>query len=166
MKTRKGVLMKHDFPRLIKSTSNARLRMRYLAVSHFTDGKSRTEIAKFLKVSRVSVNQWVKAYLDHGLEGLQEKAHPGRPHRLTEEQRRQLKKHVTEHAIKTGGGRLQAQDIGLYIENSFGITYQSSGIYRLLHDIGLSWITTRSKHPKQSIEAQEAFKKIQNRNDP
>jgi hypothetical protein len=30
----------------------------------------------------------------------------------------------------------------------------------------LSWITTRSKHPKQSIEAQETFKKIPNKNDP
>ncbi|WP_016769004.1 hypothetical protein [Vibrio cyclitrophicus] len=41
--------MKHDLPSLINSTSNARLRMRYLAVSHFVDGKSRTQIAKYLK---------------------------------------------------------------------------------------------------------------------
>ncbi|WP_141707877.1 helix-turn-helix domain-containing protein [Vibrio genomosp. F6] len=49
--------MKHDFPSLINSTTNARLRMRYLAVSHFVDGQSRTKIAKYLKVSRVSVNK-------------------------------------------------------------------------------------------------------------
>lgn len=47
--------MRHDFPSVINSTSNARLRMRYLAVSHFVDGKSRTKITKYLKVSRVSV---------------------------------------------------------------------------------------------------------------
>ncbi|MCB5362021.1 hypothetical protein CSB62_23840 [Vibrio splendidus] len=35
-----------------------------------------------------------------------------------------------------------------------------SALYQLLHDIGLSWITTRSKHPKQSLEAQETFKKF------
>ncbi|CAM3030322.1 Winged helix-turn helix domain-containing protein [Vibrio rarus] len=158
--------MNHDFQRLINATSNARLRVRYLAISHFIDGKNRTEIALYLKVSRVSVNKWVKAYLDDGLEGLQEKPHSGRPHRLTEEQRLQLKNHVTDHAINASGGRLQAKDIGLYIESNFGIKYQQSGVYRLLHEIGLSWITTRSKHPKQSIEAQEAFKKIPNRNDP
>lgn len=50
--------MKNTLSSLINSTSNARLRMRYLAVSHFIDGKSRTEIARFLKVSRVSVNKW------------------------------------------------------------------------------------------------------------
>lgn len=67
--------MRHDFLSLMNSTSNARLRMRYRAVSHFVDGKSRTDIAKYLKVSRVSVNKWVKAYLDNGLKGLQEKPH-------------------------------------------------------------------------------------------
>ncbi|WP_082798331.1 winged helix-turn-helix domain-containing protein [Vibrio cidicii] len=28
--------------------------------------------------------------------------------------------------------------------------------------MGFSWITSRSKHPKQSQEAQDDFKKIQN----
>lgn len=104
--------MKHDFPSLINSTSNARLRMRYLSVSHFVDGKSRTQIAKYLKVSRVSVNKWVKAYLDNGLEGLQEKRHSGRPNRLTDEQKSQLKEYVIEHTVNENGGRLQARDIG------------------------------------------------------
>ena len=155
--------MKHDFPSLINSTSNARLRMHYLSVSHFVDGKSRTQIAKYLKVSRVSVNKWVKTYLNNGL---QEKPHSGRPHRLTDEQESQLKEYVIEHAVNESGGRLQARDIPLYIESNFNASYKKSALYQLLHDIGLSWITTRSKHPKQSVEAQEAFKKIPNRNDP
>nr|WP_155759590.1 winged helix-turn-helix domain-containing protein [Vibrio natriegens] len=32
--------------------------------------------------------------------------------------------------------------------------------------MGFSWITSRSKHPKQSKQTQDDFKKIQNRNDP
>uniref|UniRef100_UPI00048E44D1 helix-turn-helix domain-containing protein n=1 Tax=Psychromonas aquimarina TaxID=444919 RepID=UPI00048E44D1 len=89
-----------DFPNLIQSTSNARLRMRLLAVSHFVDGKNRTEIARFLKVSRVSVNKWVKAYLDFGVDGLFEKTHTGRPSRLTADQKIQIKQYITENAIK------------------------------------------------------------------
>ncbi|SQD79267.1 transposase (fragment) [Moritella yayanosii] len=49
--------MDHDFYKIITSTSNARMRIRLLAVSHFVDGKNRTEIANFLKVSRTSVNK-------------------------------------------------------------------------------------------------------------
>lgn len=154
--------MTPGLPALIKTTSNARLRLRLLAVSHFIDGKNRTEIAAFLKVSRLSVNKWVKAYLDFGIDGLIEKPHTGRPSRLTPEQKERLKEYVKSNAIKPEGGRLQGRDISQFILNEFNISYQPSGIYRLLHELNLSWITTRSKHPKQSKEAQEGFKKIQN----
>jgi transposase len=137
-----------------------------LAVSHFIEGKNRTEIASFLKVSRRSVNIWIKAYLDFGLEGLKVKPRSGRPARLTSKQLEQVKSYVVDNAIKKQGGRLQGKDVQAYIKNTFGVTYQKTNIYQLLHKLNLSWITTRSKHPKQSVEAQAAFKKIQNRNDP
>ncbi len=152
--------MIHDLPKLIRSTSNARLRLKLLAVSHFTDGTSRTEIAKILKVSRRSVNIWIKAYLDFGLEGLNAKPRSGRPAKLTQDQLAQVKSYVVDNAIKPQGGRLQGKDIQDYIQVTFGVTYQKTNIYHLLHKLNLSWITTRSKHPKQSIEAQESFKKI------
>ncbi|HFQ5284237.1 TPA: helix-turn-helix domain-containing protein [Vibrio vulnificus] len=41
--------------------------MRLLALAHFKDGHSRTQIAKFLKVSRTSVNKWVQTFLEQGL---------------------------------------------------------------------------------------------------
>ena len=101
-----------------------------------------------------------QAYLDNGLEGLQEKPHSGRPHRLTDEQKSQLKEYVIEHAVNESCGRLQAKDIGFYIESNFNTSYKKSALYQLLHDMGLSWITTRSKDPNQSVEVQEAFKKF------
>lgn len=158
--------MSSDLSKLISSTSNARLRLRLLAVSHFIDGKNRTEIASFLKVSRLSVNKWIKAYLELGLEGLVEKQRSGGPSRLTQEQKERLKKYITSNAIKPEGGRLQGSDITQFIADEFDVFYKPSGVYRLLHELNLSWITTRSKHPKQLEEEQEAFKKILKRNDP
>lgn len=156
--------MDYNFSKLIASTSNARMRIRLLAVSHFVDGKNRTEIASFLKVSRTSVNKWVTQYLNEGLEGLAEKPHTGRPALLTQVQLNQVKKYVTDNAVKPQGGRLQGKDIQKYIHSEFGVLYQKTNIYHLLHELNLSWITTRSKHPKQSTEAQDAFKKIPNGN--
>ncbi len=158
--------MDHNFSQLIASTSNARMRIRLLAISHFVDGKNRTEIASFLKVSRTSVNKWVSQYLNEGLEGLIEKPHSGRPSLLSQSQRLQIKNYVIENAIKPQGGRLQGKDIQRYINSEFNVLYQKSNVYNLLNELNLSWITTRSKHPKQSKEAQDAFKKIPNRNDP
>lgn len=154
--------MTQNLSQIISSTKNGRLRIRLLSISHFIDGQSRTQISKYLKVSRTSVNKWVKAYLDHGIDGLHGKKHTGRHKSLSEMQLRQLKQFVVSMAVKPDGGRLQGKDVQAYIASEFGVQYQKSNIYNLLHELNLSWITTRSKHPKQSIEAQEAFKKIPN----
>ncbi|KZN54311.1 hypothetical protein N482_24545, partial [Pseudoalteromonas luteoviolacea NCIMB 1942] len=65
-----------------------------------------------------------------------------------------------QHAESNDGGRLIGADIQTYISKRFNVNYQLGNVYRLLHSLELSWITTRSKHPKQSKEAQEAFKKV------
>ncbi|WP_152548136.1 helix-turn-helix domain-containing protein [Photobacterium galatheae] len=57
---------------------------------NLTKGQSRTQVAKFLKVSRTSVNKWVHTFLEEDLEGLQEKPRTGRPSFLTPEQQEQL----------------------------------------------------------------------------
>ncbi|MEZ8580756.1 winged helix-turn-helix domain-containing protein, partial [Vibrio splendidus] len=36
-------------------------------------------------------------------------------------------------------------DTTQFILDEFDISYQPSGVYRLLHELNLSWITTRSK---------------------
>ncbi|WP_198402022.1 helix-turn-helix domain-containing protein [Shewanella benthica] len=66
-----------DFNALARSQTSIQMKMRLLALAHFQDGKSQTQIAQFLKVSRTSVNKWVHVYLTEGLAGLQEKPHTG-----------------------------------------------------------------------------------------
>ena len=114
--------MTHHLSKLIRSTSDARLHRKLLAVSHFTDGKSRTEIAKILKVSRRSVNIWIKTYLDSGLKGLNAKPPSGRPPKLTQKQLAQVKSYVVDNAINPEGGRLQGK-VYNDIEITFGVTY-------------------------------------------
>ena len=62
-----------DFKKLASQQKTIQMKMRLLALAHFKDGHSRTQIAKFLKVSRTSVNKWVQVFLEEGLAGLQEK---------------------------------------------------------------------------------------------
>ncbi len=140
--------------------------MRLLAVSLFFEGENRANIARRLSTARSSVNKWVSSYLDSGLAGLDNKPISGRPANLTEKQQADVKTFVLQHAKSSDGGRLIAADIQTYISNNFNVNYQLGSVYRLLHSLELSWITTRSKHPKQSKEAQEAFKKVQYVNDP
>ncbi|KZW98610.1 hypothetical protein JL49_22245, partial [Pseudoalteromonas luteoviolacea] len=135
-------------------------RMRLLAVSLFFEGENRANIARRLNTARSSVNKWVSSYLESGLAGLDNKPISGRPPNLTEKQQAEVKAFVLQHAESNDGGRLIAADIQTYISKRFNVNYQLGNVYRLLHSLELSWITTRSKHPKQSKEAQEAFKKV------
>ena len=137
-----------------------RLKIRYLALHHFSLGENRTQIAKYLGVTRTSVNRWVSSYLSNELDGLISKKSSGRPHRLSDQQKSNLQTYIIENAVKNNGGRLIAEDIRVYIQDVFNVQYTQRNIYHLLQDLGFSWITSRSKHPKQSEEAQEAFKKI------
>lgn len=156
-----------DFISLAKAeTSDARRRIRLLALAHFQDGHTRTQIALFLKVGRNSVNKWVANFHAHGLAGLDTVRPPGRPAGLNELQRSQLREFIDEQCLRTSGGRLQGMDIQAYIEQTFGVIYRLSNIYRLLHEMGFSWITSRSKHPKQAPQVQETFKKLPTGNDP
>ena len=45
-----------DFKKLASQQKSIQMKMRLLALAHFKEGHSRTQIAHFLKVSRTSVN--------------------------------------------------------------------------------------------------------------
>ncbi|MBM7073993.1 IS630 family transposase [Shewanella sp. 202IG2-18] len=139
--------------------------MRLLTLSHVKDGASNAQAARYMKVSRRSVNNWVKRFKKEGIDGLKEKPRSGRRIALSNEQLQQLKSYVLDNNIKASGGRLKASLLIHYIKDNFDVEYKISNIYRLLHHLDLRWITSRSRHPKQSEEVQETFKKIQNRND-
>ncbi|WP_158970245.1 IS630 family transposase [Paraglaciecola sp. L3A3] len=150
-----------DFSTLIAKEKNARMRVRLMALSHIQQGVNRTQAARYLHVSRRMVNEWVKRFNQDGLDGLKEKPRSGRPCALSAEQLQTLKIYIESHAIKPDGGRLKGTLIIDYVKQEFDITYGLTNIYRLLHQLGFSWITSRSKHPKQSQEAQDEFKKLQ-----
>lgn len=155
-----------DFLALAKAEPKARKRIRYLALAHFRQGHSRTDIAKFLKVGRNSVDKWVQRFLDEGIAGLDDKIPPGRPAQLSDKQLKTIALYVEKQSKTEQGGRLTAYDIQAYVEAQFGISYEVSNIYRLLRLLGFSWITSRSRHPKQSQSVQDAYKKLPAGNDP
>ncbi|WP_028768874.1 helix-turn-helix domain-containing protein [Shewanella fidelis] len=116
--------------KILRKEKNARMKLKLLAILHFQDGKSRYQIADYLKVSRTSVNRWVSDYLSKGLEGLKEKPHSGRPNTLSAAQLSQLKSF-----INTGGdskNNITGVEVQQYIEDNFGVKYEISSVYKLI----------------------------------
>jgi transposase len=155
-----------DFKSLIAKETNGRMRVRLMALSHIKEGANNTQTARNLHISRRIVNEWLKRFYEQGLDGLKEKPRSGRPCSLDQEQLTQLSEFIQKTSIRESGGRLKAQTLVTYITKEFNIEYTIHNVYRLLHQLGFSWITSRSRHPKQSEQIQEDFKKIRNGNDP
>ena len=85
---------------------------------------------------------------------------------MSSSQLTQLSTWVSEQALSNKGGRITSMDVRKYIETQFGLFFHLNHIYKLLKKLGFSWTTSRSKHPKQTSEAIEVFKKVSCGNDP
>jgi len=161
--------MKHtseDLLKLSRAEKNARKRMRLLALSQFLECKNRTQVANQLNISRTSVNKWVTQYLEAGLDGLEARKAKGRTPFLTVKQQMQLGLFIETQSQNEQGGRLTGEKILNYIKTEFGVNYHHNAIYKLLKQLGFSWITSRSRHPKQQQSVQDAYIKLPTGNDP
>mgnify|MGYP003571697318 CR=1 FL=1 len=133
-----------DFKTLIARETNGRMRVRLMALSHIKDDANKAQVARNLRISRRSVNDWVKKFYEDGLDGLKEKPRTGRPYALSQSQLAQLSQYVRNNSIKENGDRLNAETLATYITQEFKVDYSIFNVYRLLHKLGFSWITSRS----------------------
>ena len=72
-------------------------------------------------------------FLQNGLAGLESKPSPGRPPKLSSVESEKVVVFIAQSSRSSERGRLIATDIQRYIEDNFGVQYQQSNIYRLLH---------------------------------
>ncbi len=148
-----------DFLSLYRCEPNARGKIRLLALHHLQQGQQIEKVSKILCVTRKTIYSWLSWYQDSGTSRLLAK-----PKGRGCKKRIQLPKAEVQSGIEKlqedrAGGRIIGSDIIEWIYRTYGVRYSNGHIYNLLRSLGLSWITIRSKHPKQNIEVQEMFKK-------
>ena len=56
------------------------------------------------------------------------------------------------------GGRVIGEDVVNLIKEKYKQTYTTSGVYKVLKRMGISWVSSRSIHPKADLKEQEEFK--------
>jgi transposase len=148
-----------DFLKAAKEETDVRVYKRLLGLHHFQQGKSYEEISQMLCVHWRSVNEWIKRYRDGGLKGLKNQKGQGRNFILSESDEAFFKQLFIEAQTLKEGGRLTGEDAQKMLEERLGCSYSLRSTYRLLHRVGLSWITGRDIHPHANHLEQEAFKK-------
>jgi len=149
----------YDFISLSKKERHARTKIRLIGLAHLQEGKRFSEVAKILKVSWISVRNWLNRFKEGGLEALSEGKRSGRRSHLPQEKETLFKKDIIELQNNREGGRVIGKDIQKLLKKKYKANYELDSVYRLLERIGMVWISARSKHPKADDKKQEAFKK-------
>jgi len=115
-------------------------RRRFQGMTLLDQGWSQSEVARHFGVTPAAVCQWVKAYQRDGPEGLKARMHPGAPRRLTERQLKRLEQLLLRGPTRQGycTELWTLPRIVEVIGKHFGVSYDSSGVWHILHRMGWS----------------------------
>ncbi len=128
-----------------------------LAVAH--PGSFRS-LARTLGCSNTSLANWLDCYLAKGLPGLVEDIRHQKPERLNQEQQQQLQAWLLDQQpayFGLDGYIWTGQLIALLVKQQFGVSYQPSGIYKLLDRMGFSHQRAHRDYGNADKQAQAQF---------
>lgn len=149
-----------ELKQLFRKESDPRLAIRIRAVYLGLMDKTAPEIATLLGYSRRTVQNWIQAYNQKGLEGLKDNAGRGIRCKLNQDQLQWLRQRIEEGPRPEDGVCvLHGKDIQRIIKQQFDVDYCLSSIYSLLNRLGYSYVSSRPEHPKGDPQARKAFKK-------
>ena len=152
-------LSNEDFLKLYRTEKSPRCRMRFLALHHLQQGNSKLDVCKMVCISRPTLNLWVLWYKKEGVERLRRKVKGRGIKPKISASKEELQGAILKLQEDRNGGRIVATDIQAMILDAYHVKYHKCHIYNILRKLGLSWISSRSKHPKSDPVAMDAFKK-------
>ena len=129
-------------------------RRRERAVKLLRQGQAPVEVAHLVGVDRRSVRRWRAAFEQGGAESLRARPTPGRPSKLTAEQKQELEQALLEGAQAAGfpTDLWTCRRVGELIRLRFGVRYHVTHMARLLRSLGWS----PQKPTRRAIERNEA----------
>jgi transposase len=153
-------LQEHNFDFLARQEPSGRKRLRYMGLAHLKDGRTITEVATALRVTRHTVMRWLNWFNAEGVQRLKGVPHTWSTQRLPRSQEEAFRQAVEQLQAQRGGGRVRGEDIRQLLAEQFGVVYRLNGVYDLLKRLDMAWITARSVSPHANAARQAAFKKF------
>ena len=112
---------------------------RLLAAQDLQNGLTQSQIARKFGVSRTTASRWHRALHRKGLEALHKRRAPGRPSRLTSEQRQGAAEifRIGARAVGFSDDRWTTARFAAAIDMRYGIRYDADHVGRIMHQLGL-----------------------------
>ena len=147
--------------KLAKTTADARIARRILAVANALDGMSREDAARAAGMDRQTLRDWVLRYNAHGIDGLADRWNGGRPPTFTADEQAEIVSIVLAGSDPetTGISAYTLEDLAHICETRFGKRMHPWSLGRLLKRLGLSRQKTRPVHPETDPATAAAFRK-------
>lgn len=151
-----------ELKKAIRENDNKRMHIRYMVIFNHLEGYTNKAIAKTQNLVEHTVGLYIKAYKQHGLEGLVMGKSTGKPKFLTNEQEAKLFEVVTSKTPdEVGFENRKNWDctlIAQWILNTYAVQYKQRSILDVLHRLNLSYTRPTYTLEKASPEQQEQFK--------
>jgi transposase len=136
-----------------KESLDRRVYQRLTAVLTIAEGKSREEVAHLLGIGLSQLGEWLRVYRNKGLDALCILHYKGDPGKLTAGQVDQLKEKVSSGCFRS------SDQIRQWLQDTFSVSYTSSGVKDLLRRIGVSYHKVSGFLWKADPDKQRAFVK-------
>lgn len=112
------------------------------------------EVAKIYNISRETLMRWISKFKQGGSKFFAVAAGRGRRYKLSSEYKLKIKGYIEKEGATLTSKQLQAK-----IKEDFDVDVSKATAYRVLKELGFSYITARPSHHKQNQALQEEFKK-------
>lgn len=149
-----------EWQRYYKQHQQEYKRRKLKAIKLAVGAGSFRSIARAHGCSKTSLATWLDCYLVAGLKGLVADIRHEKPERLNQEQKQQLQVWlVDKQPIDFGldGYLWTAKLIATLVKQEFGVSYQPSGIYKLLDRMGFSHQRAHRDYGNADKQEQEQF---------
>jgi transposase len=99
-------------------------------------------VAELVKKSRRSIQLWVSAFNEGGLEAIEPKVSPRHPSRLSENQKKELKVDMLMHPRGLGYefSNWEGKSVANHIEKKFDVNLSVHQVQIILRELGFSFI--------------------------
>lgn len=134
---------------------------RLLALAAVYAGMRREEAAQIGGMDRQTLRDWVHRFNARGVDGLINIKPSGRPSRLSDDQKEDLRQLVEAgpDPERDEVARWRCVDLKRVLGERHGVDLSEVSLGRVLKQLGFSHISARPRHPEQKPDAIATFKK-------
>jgi transposase len=113
-----------------------------------------------LRVTPCAVTQWLKGFVDEGLERVARIPHYCSPQRSSLTQEDAFRQAVEQLRHGRGGCCMRGENIRQLLGEQCGVAYTLNGVYKLLNRLDMEWMLARSVRSNVNPARQMELKKL------